>query len=101
MLEQPSWKTVKQGMSRAQENIRGRNTGLAGTLATSQAQSQSASSSDYEIVVLKQQLKMLEQKIDKLQARSRGYRGDGEGQDRSEGRSSQGRGALGGKGRPG
>lgn len=41
--------------------------GLAGVLAASQAQAQSASNSDQEIALLKQQLKMLEQKLDKLQ----------------------------------
>lgn len=41
--------------------------GLAGALGASQAQAQSASSSDQEIALLKQQLKMLEQKLDKLQ----------------------------------
>lgn len=41
--------------------------GLAGALAASQAQAQSASNSDQEIALLKQQLKMLEQKLDKLQ----------------------------------
>ncbi|TYL89236.1 porin [Bradyrhizobium rifense] len=40
--------------------------GLAGVLVASQAQAQSASS-DQEIALLKQQLKMLEQKLDKLQ----------------------------------
>ncbi|MCG2639735.1 porin [Bradyrhizobium sp. CCBAU 11434] len=41
--------------------------GLAGVLAASQAQAQSASNSEQEIALLKQQLKMLEQKLDKLQ----------------------------------
>lgn len=41
--------------------------GLAGVLAASQAQAQSAGNSDQEIALLKQQLKMLEQKLDKLQ----------------------------------
>jgi phosphate-selective porin OprO and OprP len=41
--------------------------GLAGALAASQAHAQSASSSDQEIALLKQQLKLLEQKLDKLQ----------------------------------
>ncbi|MCA1467278.1 OprO/OprP family phosphate-selective porin [Bradyrhizobium sp. IC3195] len=44
--------------------------GLAGALAASQAQAQSASSSEQEIVLLKQQLKMLEQKLDKLQSQT-------------------------------
>ncbi|EHR04053.1 OprO/OprP family phosphate-selective porin [Bradyrhizobium sp. WSM471] len=44
--------------------------GLAGALAASQAQAQSASSSDQEIALLKQQLKMLEQKLDKLQSQT-------------------------------
>jgi len=42
--------------------------GLAGALAASQAQAQSASNSEQEIALLKQQLKMLEQKLDKLQS---------------------------------
>ncbi|TPQ37573.1 porin [Bradyrhizobium guangdongense] len=41
--------------------------GLAGALAASQVQAQSASNSDQEIALLKQQLKMLEQKLDNLQ----------------------------------
>ncbi|MET4034495.1 phosphate-selective porin OprO/OprP [Bradyrhizobium sp. JR7.2] len=44
--------------------------GLAGALAASQAQAQTASSSDQEIALLKQQLKMLEQKLDKLQSQT-------------------------------
>jgi phosphate-selective porin OprO/OprP len=40
---------------------------LASALAASQAHAQSASNSDQEIALLKQQLKMLEQKLDKLQ----------------------------------
>ncbi|QPF94438.1 OprO/OprP family phosphate-selective porin [Bradyrhizobium commune] len=44
--------------------------GLAGVLAASQAQAQSASSSEQEIALLKQQLKMLEQKLDKLQSQT-------------------------------
>lgn len=44
--------------------------GLAGALAASQAQAQSASSSEQEIALLKQQLKMLEQKLDKLQSQT-------------------------------
>ena len=44
--------------------------GLAGALAASQAQGQSASSSDQEIALLKQQLKMLEQKLDRLQSQT-------------------------------
>src|SRR4051812_860593 len=44
--------------------------GLAAALAASQAQAQSASSSDQEIALLKQQLKMLEQKLDKLQSQT-------------------------------
>jgi phosphate-selective porin OprO/OprP len=44
--------------------------GLAGALATSQAQAQSASSSEQEIALLKQQLKLLEQKLDKLQSQT-------------------------------
>ena len=43
--------------------------GLAGALVASQAQAQSASS-DQEIALLKQQLKMLEQKLDKLQSQT-------------------------------
>jgi phosphate-selective porin OprO and OprP len=41
--------------------------GLIGALATSQAQAQSAGGSDAEIALLKQQLKLMEQKLDKLQ----------------------------------
>jgi phosphate-selective porin OprO/OprP len=41
--------------------------GLIGALVTSQAHAQSASNSDAEIAVLKQQLRLLEQKLDKLQ----------------------------------
>lgn len=41
--------------------------GLAGALVASQARAQSASNSEQEIALLKQQLKMLEQKLDKLQ----------------------------------
>jgi phosphate-selective porin OprO/OprP len=41
--------------------------GLAGALAASQARAESASNSEQEIALLKQQLKMLEQKLDKLQ----------------------------------
>ena len=44
--------------------------GLAGVLAASQAQAQTASSSEQEIALLKQQLKMLEQKLDKLQSQT-------------------------------
>ena len=44
--------------------------GLAGALVASQAQAQSASSSEQEIALLKQQLKMLEQKLDKLQSQT-------------------------------
>jgi phosphate-selective porin OprO/OprP len=44
--------------------------GLAGVLAAAQAQAQSASSSEQEIALLKQQLKMLEQKLDKLQSQT-------------------------------
>ena len=44
--------------------------GLAGVLAASQAQAQSAGNSDQEIALLKQQLKMLEQKLDKLQSQT-------------------------------
>ena len=44
--------------------------GLAGALAASQAQAQTASSSEQEIALLKQQLKMLEQKLDKLQSQT-------------------------------
>lgn len=43
--------------------------GLASSLAASQAQAQSASS-EQEIALLKQQLKMLEQKLDKLQSQT-------------------------------
>lgn len=41
--------------------------GIAGTFAASGAHAQSASNSDQEIALLKQQLKMMEQKLDKLQ----------------------------------
>src|SRR4029077_3222031 len=41
--------------------------GFAGVLVASQVHAQSASNSDQEIALLKQQLKMLEQKLDKLQ----------------------------------
>jgi phosphate-selective porin OprO/OprP len=41
--------------------------GLAGALAASQANAQSASNSEQEIALLKQQLRLLEQKLDKLQ----------------------------------
>ena len=41
--------------------------GIAGALAASPARSESASSSDMEIALLKQQLRMLEQKLDRLQ----------------------------------
>lgn len=41
--------------------------GIAGAFAASGVHAQSASSSDQEIALLKQQLKMLEQKLDKLQ----------------------------------
>jgi len=41
--------------------------GLAGALAASHAHAQSASNSDQEIALLKQQLRLLEQKLDKLQ----------------------------------
>lgn len=41
--------------------------GIAGAFAASGAHAQSASNSDQEITLLKQQLKMLEQKLDKLQ----------------------------------
>lgn len=44
--------------------------GLAGALAAAQAQAQSASSSEQEIALLKQQLKLLEQKLDKLQSQT-------------------------------
>jgi len=44
--------------------------GIAGALAASQAHAQSASNSDQEIALLKQQLKLLEQKLDKLQKQS-------------------------------
>ena len=40
--------------------------GLAGALATSQVHAQSASSGDQEIALLKQQLRLLEQKLDRL-----------------------------------
>ena len=40
---------------------------LIGTLAASQAQAQSASNNDAEIAALKQQLRLMEQKLDKLQ----------------------------------
>ncbi|WFU38169.1 OprO/OprP family phosphate-selective porin [Bradyrhizobium sp. CB82] len=41
--------------------------GLAGALVASQGHAQSANSSEQEIALLKQQLKLLEQKLDKLQ----------------------------------
>jgi phosphate-selective porin OprO/OprP len=41
--------------------------GIAGALMASQAHAQSASNSDKEIALLKEQLRMLEQKLDKLQ----------------------------------
>src|SRR5262245_29570432 len=41
--------------------------GLAGFLAAAPAHAQSAGGSDAEIALLKQQLRMLEQKLDKLQ----------------------------------
>lgn len=41
--------------------------GIAGAFAASGAHAQSASNSDQEIALLKQQLKMMEQKLDKLQ----------------------------------
>ncbi|MGY2936755.1 uncharacterized protein YlxW (UPF0749 family) [Bradyrhizobium sp. GM6.1] len=44
--------------------------GLAAALAAPHAQAQSASSSEQEIALLKQQLKMLEQKLDKLQSQT-------------------------------
>jgi phosphate-selective porin OprO/OprP len=44
--------------------------GIAGAFAASGAQAQSASNSDQEIALLKQQLKMLEQKLDKLQSQT-------------------------------
>src|SRR6266849_6982884 len=40
---------------------------LFGALITSQAQAQSAGGNDAEIALLKQQLRMMEQKLDKLQ----------------------------------
>lgn len=43
---------------------------FAGALAASQAKAQSASNSEREIALLKQQLKMLEQKLDKLQSQT-------------------------------
>jgi phosphate-selective porin OprO/OprP len=45
-------------------------TALVGALAVSQAHAQSAGNSDQEIALLKQQLKMLEQKLDKLQSQA-------------------------------
>ncbi|MFL5239208.1 MAG: porin, partial [Rhizomicrobium sp.] len=44
--------------------------GLAGALGASQAQAQAAGNSEQEIALLKQQLKMLEQKLDKLQSQT-------------------------------
>jgi phosphate-selective porin OprO/OprP len=44
--------------------------GLAGALAATQARAQSASNSEQEIALLKQQLKILEQKLDKLQSQT-------------------------------
>src|ERR1700722_16744781 len=44
--------------------------GLIGVLITSGAQAQSAGGSDAEIALLKQQLKLMEQKLDKLQAQT-------------------------------
>jgi phosphate-selective porin OprO/OprP len=44
--------------------------GLIGVLITSGAQAQSAGGSDAEIALLKQQLKLMEQKFDKLQAQT-------------------------------
>src|SRR5258708_110740 len=41
--------------------------GLMGALLTSHAQAQSASGADTEIALLKQQLRLMEQKLDKLQ----------------------------------
>jgi phosphate-selective porin OprO and OprP len=41
--------------------------GLIGALITSQAQAQSAASNDAEIALLKQQLRLMEQKLDRLQ----------------------------------
>jgi phosphate-selective porin OprO/OprP len=41
--------------------------GLAGALMASQAQAQSANNNDAEIALLKQQLRLMEQKLDKLQ----------------------------------
>lgn len=41
--------------------------GLAGALAASQVHAQSTGNSEQEISLLKQQLKLLEQKLDKLQ----------------------------------
>jgi len=41
--------------------------GLIGAMVASQAHAQSASSNDAEIVALKQQLRLMEQKLDKLQ----------------------------------
>ena len=41
--------------------------GLLGALATSQAYAQSAGNADAEIALLKQQLRLMEQKLDKLQ----------------------------------
>ena len=41
--------------------------GLAGALMAAQAQAQSANSNDAEIALLKQQLGLMEQKLDKLQ----------------------------------
>lgn len=57
-------------MSRSRTRIAATAIGLAGALAASQAQAQSANSSEQEIALLKQQLKMLEQKLDKLQSQT-------------------------------
>ncbi|MCK1717963.1 OprO/OprP family phosphate-selective porin [Bradyrhizobium sp. 141] len=57
-------------MSRSRTRVAATAIGLAGALAASQAQAQSASSSEQEIALLKQQLKMLEQKLDKLQSQT-------------------------------
>ena len=66
--------------------------GLIGALMTSQAQAQSAGGNDAEIALLKQQLRLMEQKLDKLQkqtAANTSGRGESQRQGRRQAKAEQ------------
>src|SRR5215471_17280168 len=60
--------------------------GLASALAASNANAQSAGNSDQEIALLKQQLHLLEQKLDKLQKQTANSKAEAKAEARSEAR---------------